>query len=75
MRIKQITAHLQRLNKLEADLKALSNQSASKADFDKNRVEMKKIVDGIHDEVLDVKKQVLGTYPSRPPRHEHTNST
>ncbi|KAJ1035029.1 hypothetical protein NDA18_000632 [Ustilago nuda] len=56
----KITGHLQRLNKLEADLKSLSNQAASKAEYEKNRVEMKKIVDGIHDEVLDVKKQVLG---------------
>ncbi|SPO25123.1 uncharacterized protein UTRI_02773_B [Ustilago trichophora] len=55
----KITGHLQRLNKLEADLKSLSSQSASKSDYEKNRVEMKKIVDGIHDEVLDVKKQVL----------------
>ncbi|KAJ1041234.1 hypothetical protein NDA10_001235 [Ustilago hordei] len=55
----KITGHLQRLNKLEADLKSLSNQAASKAEYEKNRVEMKKIVDGIHDEVLDVKKQVL----------------
>ncbi|SPO32216.1 uncharacterized protein UTRI_02773 [Ustilago trichophora] len=55
----KITGHLQRLNKLEADLKSLSSQSASKSDYEKNRVEMKKIVDGIYDEVLDVKKQVL----------------
>ncbi|CCF51754.1 uncharacterized protein UHOR_03758 [Ustilago hordei] len=54
----KITGHLQRLNKLEADLKSLSNQAASKAEYEKNRVEMKKIVDGIHDEVLDVKKQI-----------------
>ena len=57
--VRQITSHLQRLNKLEADLKSLSSQSASKAEYEKNRLEMKKIVDGIHDEVLDVKKQVL----------------
>ncbi|KIS69768.1 uncharacterized protein UMAG_02290 [Mycosarcoma maydis] len=55
----KITGHLQRLNKLEADLKSLTSQTASKAEYEKNRLEMKKIVDGIHDEVLDVKKQVL----------------
>ncbi len=57
--LKQITGHLQRLNKLEADLKSLTSNSASKAEYEKQRVEMKRIVDGIHDEVLDVKKQVL----------------
>ncbi len=56
----KITTHLQRLNKLEADLKSLGSQAASKAEFEKNRLELKKIVDGIHDEVLDVKKQVIG---------------
>ncbi|SJX66046.1 uncharacterized protein SRS1_13487 [Sporisorium reilianum f. sp. reilianum] len=55
----KITGHLQRLNKLEADLKSLSSQSASKAEYEKNRLDMKKIVDGIHDEMLEVKKQVL----------------
>ncbi|CDW97241.1 hypothetical protein [Sporisorium scitamineum] len=53
----KITGHLQRLNKLEADLKSLSSQSASKAEYEKQRLDMKKIVDGIHDEVLEVKKQ------------------
>ncbi|PWZ01585.1 hypothetical protein BCV70DRAFT_199017 [Testicularia cyperi] len=57
----QITGHLQRLNKLEADLKSLSSNSALKSDYEKNRVDMKKIVDGLHDEVLDIKKRVLGT--------------
>lgn len=56
----KITGHLQRLNKLEADLKSLTSNSASKSEYEKNRLEMKRIVDGIHDEVLDVKKQVLG---------------
>lgn len=57
--LRQITGHLQRLNKLEADLKSLSSSTASKAEYEKNRLDMKKIVDGIHDEVLEVKKQVL----------------
>ncbi|SNX83562.1 uncharacterized protein MEPE_02269 [Melanopsichium pennsylvanicum] len=55
----KITGHLQRLNKLEADLKSLSSQSASKADYESNRLQTKKIVDGIYDEVLDIKKQVI----------------
>lgn len=57
----QITTHLQRLNKLEADLKSLSSGSASKTDYEKSRSEMKRIIDGLHDEILDVKKRVAGT--------------
>jgi restriction endonuclease S subunit len=63
----KITTHLQRLNKLEADLKSLGSQAASRAEFEKNRAEIKRIVDGIHDEVLDVKKQVIGMHASLPP--------
>lgn len=61
LHLAQITTHLQRLNKLEADLKSLSSGSASKSDYEKNRSEMKRIIDGLHDEVLDVKKRVVGT--------------
>ncbi|KAN0062203.1 hypothetical protein ACQY0O_005384 [Thecaphora frezii] len=55
----KITAHLTRLNKLEADIKALSNSSATKADSEKSRTDIKKIVDGLHQEVEEIRKRVL----------------
>ncbi|EPQ26111.1 uncharacterized protein PFL1_06319 [Pseudozyma flocculosa PF-1] len=55
----KITSHLARLNKLEADIKALSNSSVTRADADKSRVEIKKIVDGLHSEVEDIRKRVI----------------
>ncbi|PWN49802.1 hypothetical protein IE53DRAFT_387946 [Violaceomyces palustris] len=56
----KITAHLQRLTKLEADLKALSASSVTRSEVEKTQSETKKIYDGIYDEIASIKRKVLG---------------
>lgn len=44
----QISAHIQRIDAVEKDLKALSQASASKEDISRVRAEAKKLLDGLH---------------------------
>ena len=44
----QVTAHVRRIEAVEKDLKALSNNSASKDDLSRVRAEVKKLYDGLH---------------------------
>lgn len=56
----QITSRLAHINKLEADLKALTSSSATKADLTSGRGEMKKVYDGLHEEVLGLRQRLWG---------------
>jgi hypothetical protein len=44
----KVAAHVQRIEAVEKDLKALSSSSAGKADISGVRAEMKKLYDGLH---------------------------
>ena len=46
--VRQVSAHVRRIEAVEKDLKALTNSSASKDDLSRLRAEVKKIYDGLH---------------------------
>jgi hypothetical protein len=56
----QITSHLDRLQAVEKELAALKAASAQKDDVGKVRGEMKKVYDGLHLELLDLRAHVWG---------------
>ncbi|KAL1408775.1 hypothetical protein Q8F55_005588 [Vanrija albida] len=56
----RITSHLDRLQTVEKDLAALRAQSAASGDVAKVRGEMKKVYDGLHLELLDLRAHVWG---------------
>ncbi|ORY26349.1 hypothetical protein BCR39DRAFT_541433 [Naematelia encephala] len=56
----QITSHLDRLQTVEKELAALKAASAQKEDVSKVRNEMKKVYDGLHLELLDLRAHVWG---------------
>ncbi|TXT10773.1 hypothetical protein VHUM_02278 [Vanrija humicola] len=56
----RITSHLDRLQTVEKDLAALRAQSAASGDVAKVRAEMKKVYDGLHLELLDLRAHVWG---------------
>ncbi|KIK69650.1 hypothetical protein GYMLUDRAFT_66949 [Collybiopsis luxurians FD-317 M1] len=56
----QVTTQVRRIEAVEKDLKALSDASASKDDVSRVRGEMKKLLDGLHVEFLDLRTYVWG---------------
>jgi len=56
----KVTAHVRRIEAVEKDLKALSQNSASKDDLSRLRAEVKKLYDGLHIEFLDLRSHVWG---------------
>ncbi|KAK8864718.1 hypothetical protein IAR55_001972 [Kwoniella newhampshirensis] len=56
----KITSHLDRLQTVEKELAALKAGSAVKDDVTKVRGEMKKVYDGLHLELLDLRAHVWG---------------
>ncbi|TFK70361.1 hypothetical protein BDN72DRAFT_542106 [Pluteus cervinus] len=56
----KVSAHVRRIEAVEQDLKALSQASASKDDISRVRSESKKLYDGLHVELLDLKTHVWG---------------
>ncbi|TRM63922.1 hypothetical protein BD626DRAFT_493189 [Schizophyllum amplum] len=56
----KVTEHVRRIEAVEKDLKVLEKSSASKEDIHKVRAEMKKLVDGLHVEFLDLRAHVWG---------------
>ncbi|WWC88972.1 uncharacterized protein L201_003887 [Kwoniella dendrophila CBS 6074] len=56
----KISSHLERLQAVEKELNALKNSGAVKDDVSKVRGEMKKVYDGLHLELLDLRAHVWG---------------
>ncbi|KIK93096.1 hypothetical protein PAXRUDRAFT_829343 [Paxillus rubicundulus Ve08.2h10] len=56
----KVSAHVRRIEKVEKDLKALAQSSASKDDLSRVRTEVKKLYDGLHIEFLDLRSHVWG---------------
>jgi len=56
----QITSHLDRLQTVEKDLGAVKSSVAGREDVTKVRNEMKKVYDGLHLELLDLRAHVWG---------------
>ena len=56
----QITSHLGKVEKLEADFKQLSGSTSTKADTAKNQGDVLKAYDGLHEELLAVKNRLWG---------------
>ncbi|OCF74409.1 hypothetical protein I204_04783 [Kwoniella mangroviensis CBS 8886] len=56
----KISSHLDRLQTVEKDLAALKSSGAIKDDVTKVRGEMKKVYDGLHLELLDLRAHVWG---------------
>ncbi|KAG6903120.1 hypothetical protein C0995_004667 [Termitomyces sp. Mi166 len=56
----KISAHVRRIDAVEKDLKALSQAAASKEDIPRVRAEIKKLLDGLHVEFLDLRSHVWG---------------
>ncbi|KAF5389214.1 hypothetical protein D9757_003447 [Collybiopsis confluens] len=56
----QVTTQVRRIAAVERDLKALSDASASKDDTARVRGEMKKLLDGLHVEFLDLRTYAWG---------------
>ncbi|ADV23551.1 hypothetical protein I315_02672 [Cryptococcus gattii Ru294] len=56
----KITSHLDRLQTVEKELAALKASNALKEDVTKVRGEMKKVYDGLHLELLDLRAHVWG---------------
>ncbi|WVQ81835.1 hypothetical protein IAT38_003962 [Cryptococcus sp. DSM 104549] len=56
----KITSHLDRLQTVEKELAALKANSSAKEDVTKVRGEMKKVYDGLHLELLDLRAHVWG---------------
>ncbi|BEI79933.1 hypothetical protein CcaverHIS002_0104620 [Cutaneotrichosporon cavernicola] len=56
----KITSHLDRLQTVEKDLAALKASVPQKEDVTKVRGEMKKVYDGLHLELLDLRAHVWG---------------
>ncbi|KAL1689130.1 hypothetical protein GGG16DRAFT_93979 [Schizophyllum commune] len=56
----KVTEHVRRIEAVEKDLKVLEKSSASKDDISRVRAEMKKLVDGLHVEFLDLRAHVWG---------------
>lgn len=46
--MRQVSAHIRRIEAVEKDLKALRDASASKEDISRVRTEMKKLYEGLH---------------------------
>ena len=46
--LRQVSAHVRRIEAVEKELKALSESSASKEDISRVRAEVKKLYDGLH---------------------------
>lgn len=46
--MRQVSAHVRRIEAVEKELKALSESSASKEDISRVRAEVKKLYDGLH---------------------------
>lgn len=55
-----MSTHLRRIEAVEKDLRHLEHSVAAKEDITKLRGEMKKIYDGLHVEVLDLRAHVWG---------------
>jgi len=56
----KVSTHLKRIEAVEKDLKALSETTVAKDDFTKLRTEVKKLYDGLHIEILDLRSHVWG---------------
>ncbi|GFZ46962.1 hypothetical protein JCM24511_04188 [Saitozyma sp. JCM 24511] len=56
----KITSHLDRLQTVEKELAAIKSSAAPKDDVAKVRGEMKKVYDGLHLELLDLRAHVWG---------------
>ncbi|KAK4683423.1 hypothetical protein P7C73_g6845, partial [Tremellales sp. Uapishka_1] len=56
----KITTHLDRLQAVEKELAALKSSTAAKDEVGKVRGEMKKVYDGLHLEMLDLRAHVWG---------------
>ncbi|KIY46535.1 hypothetical protein FISHEDRAFT_26202, partial [Fistulina hepatica ATCC 64428] len=56
----KVTDHVRRIESAEKDLKALSQSSASKDDVARARSEAKKLYDGLHIELLDLRSRLWG---------------
>ncbi|WVO14494.1 hypothetical protein L204_102129 [Cryptococcus depauperatus] len=56
----KITSHLDRLQTVEKELAAIKAHTATKEDVSKVRGEMKKVYDGLHLELLDLRAHVWG---------------
>ncbi|RXK38269.1 hypothetical protein M231_04442 [Tremella mesenterica] len=56
----KITSHLDRLQTVEKEIASLKTSTAVKDDVSKVREEMKKVYDGLHIELLDLRAHVWG---------------
>ncbi|WVQ99749.1 hypothetical protein IAU59_006891 [Kwoniella sp. CBS 9459] len=56
----KVSSHLERLQTFEKELASLRNAGAIKEDVSKVRGEMKKVYDGLHLELLDLRAHVWG---------------
>lgn len=56
----KITSHLDRLQSVEKELANLKAAAAVKEDVNRNREEMKRVYDGLHIELLDLRAHVWG---------------
>jgi len=57
---RKVSSHVRRIEEVEKDLKALADSTAGKEDLQRVRGEMKKLVDGLHIEFLDLRSHVWG---------------
>ncbi|KAH8824938.1 hypothetical protein DL96DRAFT_1557673 [Flagelloscypha sp. PMI_526] len=56
----RVTDQVKRISVLEKDMKALEQASASKTEVSRIRAEIKKVIDGLHVELLDLRSQLWG---------------
>ncbi|KAF8610782.1 hypothetical protein BDV93DRAFT_26117 [Ceratobasidium sp. AG-I] len=57
---RKVSTHVRRIEEVEKDLKALADSTSGKEDLQRVRGEMKKLVDGLHIEFLDLRSHVWG---------------
>lgn len=65
----QMSAHIKRIERVEQDLKELAKNSAAKSELEGIRSEYRKLIDGSHLDLLDLKAHVwgVGTFLLPPP--------
>jgi len=56
----RVTQHVRRIEVVEKDLKALRDTTVPKEDLTRLRTEVKKLYDGLHVEILDLRSHVWG---------------
>ncbi|KAK2465240.1 hypothetical protein APHAL10511_002594 [Amanita phalloides] len=56
----KVSEHVRRIQAVEKDLKALRDASAPREDLSRLRTEVKKLYDGLHVEILDLRAHIWG---------------